>query len=195
MAATVADAAVGSASAGAGADDVGVPSGSGGGWVQGVDSVKEASDRLVSFVADVLARHGWTAIFLVIVWYNCKDAVKRRYRKWRKLAPFGVLGRTSRGYTARRPQMPLLFSLQSLPCCLPREGSSRPIPSSTTKSSKRSLDVANRPDRRAVLDRERARSVAEKQAQALEDARAAAERKTQQKMQSYARTTTSTKDD
>lgn len=49
--------------------------------------------------------------------------------------------------------------------------------------SNRSLDDANRPDRRAVLDRERARSVAEKQAQALEDARAAAERKTQQKMQ------------
>lgn len=84
MAATVADAAVGSASAGAGTGDGEVPSGSGGGWVEGVDSVKEASDRLVSFVADVLARHGWTAIFLVIVWYNCKDAVKRRYRKWRK---------------------------------------------------------------------------------------------------------------
>ncbi|CAM9834146.1 unnamed protein product [Ectocarpus sp. 8 AP-2014] len=144
MAATVADAAVGSSSAGAGADDVGVPSGSGGGWVEGADSVKEASDRLVSFVADILGRHGWTAIFLVIVWYNCKDAVKRRYRKWR---------------------------------------------------NKRSLDDANRPDRRAVLDRERARSVAEKQAQALEDARAAAEIRTQQEMQSYARTTTSTKDD
>ncbi|CAM9848974.1 unnamed protein product [Ectocarpus sp. 8 AP-2014] len=144
MAATVADAAVGSSSAGAGADDVGVPSGSGGGWVDGVGSVKEASDRLVSFVADILARHGWTAIFFVIVWYNCKDAVKRRYRKWR---------------------------------------------------NKRSLDDANRPGRRAVLDRERARSVADKQAQALEDATAAAERRTQQKMQSYARTTTSTKDD
>ncbi|CAM9971287.1 unnamed protein product [Ectocarpus sp. 6 AP-2014] len=145
MAAAVADAAVGSSSAGAGADDVGVPpSGSGGGWVKGMDSVKEANDRLVSFVADLLARHGWTAIFLVIVWYNCKDAVKRRYRKWR---------------------------------------------------NKRSLDDANRPDRRAVLDRERARSVAEKQAQALEDARAAAERGTQQNMQNSARTTTSTKDD
>ncbi|CAM9669545.1 unnamed protein product [Ectocarpus fasciculatus] len=133
MAATVGDAAGGSSSVTAGADDGGVPPGAGGGgWGEGVDSVKEASDRLVSLVADVLARHGWTAIFLVIVWYNCKDAVKRRYRKWR---------------------------------------------------NKRSLDEANRPDRRAVLDRERARSVAEKQAQALEDARAAAETKTQQKMQ------------
>lgn len=42
---------------------------------------------------------------------------------------------------------------------------------------------ANRPDRRAVLDRERARAVAEKQAEALEAARLLAEKKAQKQLQ------------
>lgn len=53
-----------------------------GGWR--LSSVREASDNVVGFVSDFLARHGWTAIFLVVVWYNCKDWVKRRYRRWKK---------------------------------------------------------------------------------------------------------------
>lgn len=54
----------------------------GGGWRLG--SVKDASDNVVGFVADLLARHGWTAILLFVVWYNCKDPAKRRYRQWSK---------------------------------------------------------------------------------------------------------------
>ncbi|CAM9682132.1 unnamed protein product [Scytosiphon promiscuus] len=115
--------------------------GGGGSWQEGVDFAKATSDGIINFVADMLARHGWTMILVVIVWYNCKDPVKRRYRQWR---------------------------------------------------NKRSLADANRPDRRAVLDRERARSVAEKQREALEAARAAAARQKEQKMQSYAKTTAST---
>ncbi len=55
-----------------------------GGWRDSVATAKEASDNVVRFVSEMLARHGWTAIFLVVVWYNCKDPVKRRYRKWKK---------------------------------------------------------------------------------------------------------------
>lgn len=49
--------------------------------------------------------------------------------------------------------------------------------------SERSMADANRPDRRAVLDRERARAVAEKQAEALEAARLLAEKKAQKQLQ------------
>lgn len=56
--------------------------GDGGGWRLG--SVREASDSVVAFVSDNLARHGWTAIFLLVLWYNCKDSAKRRYRRWKK---------------------------------------------------------------------------------------------------------------
>ncbi len=52
-----------------------------------------------------------------------------------------------------------------------------------TACSDRSIAEANRPNRRAVLDRERARAVAEKQAEALVAARASAEQKTEKKMQ------------
>lgn len=55
----------------------------------------------------------------------------------------------------------------------------------TTARSKRSLADANRPDRRAVLDRERMKAVAEKQREALEAARAAEEKKSEQKMQVF----------
>lgn len=55
-----------------------------GGWRDGISTAKDASDTVVRFVSEMLARHGWTAIFLVVVWYNCKDPVKRRYRKWKK---------------------------------------------------------------------------------------------------------------
>lgn len=54
---------------------------------------------------------------------------------------------------------------------------------SVSGRSQRSLADANRPDRRAVLDRERARAVAEKQAEALKEARAMAEKKAQEKLQ------------
>eukprot|EP00752_Nemacystus_decipiens_P009670 g8639.t1 len=114
----------------------------GSGWR--LSSVREASDNVVAFVSDLLARHGWTAIFLLVVWYNCKDSVKRRYRRWK---------------------------------------------------NDRSIADANRPDRRAVLDRERARAVAEKQAEAEEAARLLAEKKAQEKLQSYAKTTAAVKDD
>lgn len=53
-----------------------------GGWR--LSSIGEASDNVVGFVSDILARHGWTAILLLVVWYNCKDSVKRRYRRWKK---------------------------------------------------------------------------------------------------------------
>lgn len=49
--------------------------------------------------------------------------------------------------------------------------------------SERSIAHANRPDRRAVLDRERARAVAEKQAEALRAARELAEKKSREKIQ------------
>lgn len=49
--------------------------------------------------------------------------------------------------------------------------------------SERSIADANRPDRRAVLDRERARAVAEKQAEALQATKELAEKKAHQKIQ------------
>eukprot|EP00903_Cladosiphon_okamuranus_P012929 g12072.t1 len=116
--------------------------GDGGGWRLG--SVGEANYNVVAFLSDLLARHGWTAIFIFVVWYNCKDAVKRRYRRWK---------------------------------------------------NERSIAHANRPARRGVLDRERARVVAEKQEEARQAARELAERKAQQKIKSYDEKTAATKDD
>ncbi|CAN0108770.1 unnamed protein product [Laminaria digitata] len=97
-------------------------------------SVTERSDAVVNFVGGLLTSYGWTVLFLAVVWYNCKDAVRRRWRK---------------------------------------------------RQNERSLKHANRPERRAVLDRERARAVALKQTEAIEAARKQAEENSRQKLQSY----------
>ena len=47
-------------------------------------SIADRSDAVVNFVAGLLATHGWSFVFLAVVWYNCKDAVRRRWRKRQK---------------------------------------------------------------------------------------------------------------
>ena len=46
--------------------------------------IAERSDAVVNFVGGLLTTYGWTVLFLAVVWYNCKDAVRRRWRKWQK---------------------------------------------------------------------------------------------------------------
>ncbi|CAN0030054.1 unnamed protein product [Pylaiella littoralis] len=127
-----------------GGSEGGSGGGGGGGWRESAAASKEVSDKLLELVGGFVARHGWTLVLLLLVWYNCKDAVNRRYRQWR---------------------------------------------------NERSLADANRPDRRAVLDRERARAVTERQAEALVAARAAAAKREEKKLQRYNETTARVKDD
>lgn len=35
-------------------------------------------------VRDFFAQHGWTLVLLLVMWYNLKEPVNRRWRKWLK---------------------------------------------------------------------------------------------------------------
>lgn len=62
----------------------GAESGGGGGAWSKVLSIGEQSDRILGWVRDAFALHGWTVVLLVVVWYNLKDPARRRWRRWQK---------------------------------------------------------------------------------------------------------------
>ncbi|CAM9657880.1 unnamed protein product [Ascophyllum nodosum] len=47
---------------------------------------RENGEGLVTVAGDLLARHGWTIVLVLLVFYNVKDGIRRRWRTWQNLA-------------------------------------------------------------------------------------------------------------
>ena len=53
-------------------------------FLEKLTGAKEQGEGLVNTIGDLLAKYGWTIIFLFVVYYNTKDPIERRWRTWQK---------------------------------------------------------------------------------------------------------------